>query len=172
MEALEAIMSRKSVREFEAKPVPEEAVKKMLAAAMQAPSARKGLPWHFVVVTDRKKLAALKEFHPHAAMAADAPLGILVCADTSNERSRGYFVHDCAAATENLLLAAHALGLGGVWTGVHPSEGRMEGFRRLFGIPAHVAPISFAVIGYPKAKEAARPRYDEERVHMENWQRA
>jgi nitroreductase len=169
MEALEAIMGRKSVREFEAKSVPEDALKKILAAAMQAPSARKGLPWHFVVVTDREKLAALREFSPHAAMAADAPLGILVCADTTNEKSRGYFVQDCAAATENLLLAAHALGLGGVWTGVHPNEARMEGFRKLFGIPAHVAPISFAVIGYPKAKEAAQPRYDEERVHREKW---
>lgn len=169
MEALEAIMTRKSVREFEAKAVPENAVRKILAAAMQAPSARKGLPWHFVVVTEKEKLAAIKEFHPNAAMAAGAPLGILVCADTKNEKSRGYFVQDCAAATENLLLAAHALGLGGVWTGVYSNDGRMEGFRKLFGIPAHVAPISFAVIGYPKEKGAPEPRYEGERVHREKW---
>jgi len=169
MEALEAIMGRKSVREFEAKPVPEDALKKILAAAMQAPSARRGLPWHFVVVAEKGRLAALKEFSPHAAMAAGAPLGILVCADTTNEKSRGYFVQDCAAATENLLLAAHALGLGGVWTGVYPNEARMEGFRKLFDIPSHIAPVSFAVIGYPKEKGAPEPRYDEERVHREKW---
>ncbi len=169
MEALEAIMTRKSVREFGYQPMPEDTLKKLLAAGMQAPSGRKGMPWHFVVVSDRGALSRVKEFHPHAAMAADASVGILVCADTTNKKSKEYFAQDCAAATENILLAAHALGMGGVWTGVYPNEQRMESFRKMLDIPAHIAPVSFAVIGFSKKKEIAEPRYDGERVHNEKW---
>ena len=169
MEALEAIMTRKSVREFGYKPMPDDALKMILAAGMQAPSARKGLPWHFVVVEQRDALMRIPRFSPYTKMVAEASAGILVCADTANERSGEYFVQDCSAATENILLAAHALGMGGVWTGVYPDEEKMEGFRKLLGIPANIAPVSFAVIGFPKKKEAAEPRYDEARVHREKW---
>ena len=169
MEALEAIMTRKSVREFEEKRLPGEMLGKLLAAGMQAPSARNGQPWHFVVITEKETLAAVKEFSPHAAMAGAASAGILVCGDTTNARSKEYFVQDCAAATENILLAAHAMGMGGVWTGVYPDEKKMDGFRKLLGIPAHIAPVSFAVVGFPRKKEAAEPRYDEKKVHLEKW---
>ncbi|MCX6771943.1 MAG: nitroreductase family protein [Candidatus Micrarchaeota archaeon] len=169
MEALVAIMTRKSVREFGYKPMPDDALKKLLAAGMQAPTARNGQPWHFVVVSDREMLLRIPEFSPYTKMVAEASAGILVCGDTQNERSREYVVQDCAAATENILLAAHAMGMGGVWTGVYPDEKKMEGFRKLLGIPAHIAPVSFAVIGFPKAIGRAEMRYNGERVHRGKW---
>ncbi|MFA5929591.1 MAG: nitroreductase family protein [Candidatus Micrarchaeia archaeon] len=169
MEALEAIMTRKSVREFGYRPMPDDALERILAAGMQAPSARNGQPWHFVVVAQREALMRIPEFSPYTKMVSEASAGILVCGDTKNTRSGEYFVQDCAAATENILLAAHALGMGGVWTGIYPDRKKMEGFRKLLGIPAHIAPVAFAVIGFPKKIEAAEPRYDKARVHREKW---
>ena len=169
MEAIDAIMTRKSVREFEDRPIAKEIVEKLLAAGMQAPTARNGQPWQFVVVADKEALSRVKEFSQYAAMASGASAGILVCADTANEKSRDYFAQDCAAASENILLAAHALSLGGVWTGVYPNEKKMEGFRKLLGIPAHIAPVSFLVIGHPKKMEGASARFDEKKVHFEKW---
>ena len=169
MEALEAIMTRKSVREFEGKPMERETLRKILAAGMQAPTARNGQPWHFVVMTDKAALAKVPSFSQYAAMAPASSACILVCGDAGSKVSGGYFVQDCAAATENILLAAHALGMGGVWTGVYPDEEKMEGFRKLLGIPAHIAPVSFVVLGYPKKRVAASERYDVKKVHMERW---
>ena len=169
MEALDAIMTRKSVREFEGKPLPKETIGNLLAAGMQAPSARNGQPWHFVVITGKETLAKVAEFSQYASMAPSASAGILVCADTTNAGSRDYFVQDCAAATQNILLAAHALSLGGVWTGVYPNEEKMDGFRKLLGIPAHIAPVSFVVVGHPKKMVMATRRYDGKKVHMEKW---
>ena len=124
MDTLLAIRTRRSIRAYQDKPVPEELTQKLLAAAMQAPSARNQQPWQFIVIDDRALLAKIPGVMPNAAMAAEAPLAILVCAELALEKSQGYWVLDCAAAVENMLLAAHALGLGAVWCGVYPREPR------------------------------------------------
>ena len=102
MEALQAIHTRRSVRKYQDQPVPQEFVQKLLAAAMQAPSARNQQPWQFVVVDDRAMLAKIPEFMPNAAMAAEAPMAILICGDLGLEKSAGYWVVDCAAAAQNM----------------------------------------------------------------------
>lgn len=169
MEALQAIHTRRSIRRYKDKPVPEELIQKLLAAAMQAPSARNQQPWQFVVIDDWAMLAQIPEFMPNAAMAAEAPLGILVCGDLSLEKSEGYWVVDCSAATENLLLAAHALGLGAVWCGVYPREPRMEGLRQLVGLPEGVIAHSLIVLGYPAEQVPPQDRYQPERVRRNGW---
>ncbi len=126
---LKAIHSRRSIRKFEDKAVSEENIKDILSAAMMAPSAGNAQPWQFVVVDDRDKLNAVPDINEYAAMAKNAPLGILVCGDLSLEKYAGYWVQDCSAAIQNLLLATHAKGLGAVWTGIHPIEGRVQGFK-------------------------------------------
>jgi nitroreductase len=133
MDAIEAILGRRSIRSYTDKPVAKETVQQLLEAAMAAPSAGNQQPWHFVVVDDRALLEKITTVHPYAQMAKSAQLGILVCGDLSLEMHQGYWVQDCAAATENLLVAAHALGLGAVWTGVHPRSER-EGLQ---GRPWH-----------------------------------
>ncbi len=106
---------------------------------------------------------------PNAPMAEHAPLGILVCGDLRLELSPGYWVVDCAAATQNLLLAAHALGLGAVWTGVYPNEGRMAGLKQLVGLPEQVMAHSLSIVGYPAEQPPSQDRYRPERVHRNGW---
>lgn len=169
MDALEAIHTRRSIRKYEKKPVPEELLGRILGAAMMAPSARNAQPWQFVVIDDPKLLAEIPTICPNAPMIARAPLAILVCGDLDLEKSAGYWVIDCAAAVENLLLAAHALGLGGCWAGVYPRQPRVEGLRRLLDVPERVIPHSLVVLGYPAESPRSEERYRAERVRRNGW---
>ncbi len=171
MDAMEAILGRRSIRIYTDTEVPEHTVENLLKAAMAAPSAGNQQPWHFVVVDSRELLEKVTTVHPHAQMAAKAPLGILICGDPSLEKHKGYWVQDCSAATENLLLAAHAIGLGAVWTGVHPREERAEGFRKLLGIPDGIVPFAFVVIGYPAENKLPSERYNPDRVSRNGWKK-
>jgi len=142
MDALNAILSRRSIRKYTAQPVSEEMVRELLEAAMAAPSAGNEQPWHFVVMDDREILDAIPRFHPYSRMLEEAPMAILVCGDLELQKYEGYWVQDCSAATENLLIAAQAKGLGAVWLGVYPIEERVAGFRNLLGVPDHVIPFA------------------------------
>ena len=169
MEVIQAILTRRSVRQFQDRPVPEDLVEKLLRAAMSAPSARNSQPWQFVVLTHRPLLRQAATVNPYAEMAARAPLAILICADTRLEKSPGFWPVDCAAAAENMLLAAHGLELGAVWTGVWPRAERMDGFRRLLRLPEAVIAHSMIVVGYPAEQPAAEDRYRADRVHQNAW---
>ena len=168
MDALEAIHTRRSIRQYQDKAVPEELVEKLLAAAMSA-RARNAQPWQFVVITDRKILREIPKIQPNAPMAGHAPLGILICGDLRLELSPGYWVVDCAAAAQNMLLAAHALGLGAVWTGVYPREDRMAGLKQLVGLPEQVLAHSLIILGYPAEQPPPQDRYRPQRVHHNGW---
>ncbi|MHC4178728.1 MAG: nitroreductase family protein [Planctomycetota bacterium] len=169
MDAMEAIHSRRSIRKYQDRPVPEKLLRRILAAAMSAPSARNAQPWQFVVISDRELLAEIPQINPNAHMAARAPVAILICGDLSLEKSAGYWSVDCAAAAQNMLLAAHALELGAVWTGVYPREQRIEGLRHLLALPENVVPHSLIVLGYPAEQPGREDRYREERVHQNRW---
>lgn len=169
MDTLTAIHTRRSIRKYQDRPVPEELVQKLLAAAMSAPSARNAQPWQFVVIDDRSMLAEIAQINPNSQMASKAPLAILVCGDLALEKSPGYWVVDCAAAVQNILLAAHALGLGAVWTGVYPRDRRMEGLRRLVGLPGPIVPHSLVVLGYPAEQPEGEDRFLPERVRRNHW---
>ena len=169
MEAIDAIMTRRSVRRFSDEPVDDATVTALLRAAMQAPSAANEQPWQFVVIDDRAALDAIPTFSPYASWARGAPLGILVCADTRNLPFPGFWIQDCSAAIENLLLAAHALGLGGVWTGVYPLEDRVAGFARHCRLPDGVVPVGFIVLGHPAEHPAAQDRFRGDLVHRNAW---
>lgn len=169
MEVFEAILTRRSIRKYQRKPVGDDVVRQLLTAAMSAPSARNSQPWEFVVLTDRATLEKASRVNPYAGMAAEAPLAIVVCADPRRETSSGYWMVDCAAAVENMLLAAHGLGLGAVWTGIYPRPERISGFRQLLGVPEAVVPHTMVVVGYPAEERAAEERFDGERVHRERW---
>ncbi len=121
------------------------------------------------MVDDRGVLAEIARLNPNARMAAQAPLGILICGDLREEKSPGFWVVDCAAAMQNLLLAAHALGLGGVWIGIYPRPERMENCRRLFALPEQVTPHSLAVLGYPAEQPPPADRFRPDRVHRNRW---
>ncbi|WP_045215010.1 nitroreductase family protein [Desulfonatronovibrio magnus] len=169
MDVIQAIMTRRSIRKYQDKPVSDEKVKNVLEAAMMAPSAGNAQPWQFIIVRDKQALTAIKEINPYAGMAENAPLGILVCGDLSLEKFPGYWVQDCSAAVQNMLLASHGLGLGAVWTGIHPIKQREQGFSKLFDLPEHVVPLAYIVIGYPDQSPKSESRFKPERVHTEKW---
>jgi len=169
LDALETIMTRRSVRKFTSLEVGDELVEKLLRAAMQAPSANNGQPWHFVVIRDRAILDAVPFFHPFAQMVKEAPLAVLVCADTGNARSPDYWVLDCSAATQNILLAAHALGLGAVWLGIHPRQERMEKMAPLVKLPEGVKPLALIALGFPAEHHAFSDRFKPARIHQDTW---
>ena len=169
MDTLEAIRTRRSIRKYQDKAVPEDLIRQVLAAAMSAPSANNAQPWQFVVISDRELLAEIPRINPYAKMAGRAPVAILVCGDLGLEKSSGYWVVDCAAAVQNMLLAAHALGLGAVWTGVYPRDQRIEDLRRLVDVPQGVVPHSLVVLGYPAEHPRSEDRYHAERIHQNRW---
>lgn len=164
------IFERRSVRKFTAEPVTKEQLQRLLAAAMQAPSAGNAQAWEFIVVTDRAAKEAVARAHPYAQCVTQAPVAIVVCAATERERFEAHYLpQNCAAAVENLLLEAQHLGLGGVWLGVYPEEPRVEALRRIFSLPQSALPFAVVALGHPAAKPAPQNRYDEGKVHWESW---
>lgn len=169
MEAMEAILTRRSTREYTPEPVPEEALQQLLRAAMHAPSAGKIRPWHFVVIRSRALLSEIARVHPYAQMMRTAPLAIMVCGDSSLDRYKGYWVQDCSAATQNILLAAQALGLGTAWVGLHPMEDRAEAMRKLVGLPESIIPLCLVAVGHPQESGPREDLFDPTRIHQERW---
>ncbi len=169
MDTLQAIMTRRSVRQFADEPVSPEAVDCILKAAMAAPSAGNQQPWQFVVLTERALLDKMADIHPHAQMIRQTPVAVLVCGDLKREVHTGYWVQDCAAASQNLLLAVHAQGLGAVWTGVYPREDRVTAIQAALGLPEHIVPIALIPIGVPAERPGPIDRYDQGRVHHNRW---
>ncbi|HSV75190.1 MAG TPA: nitroreductase family protein [Chthonomonadales bacterium] len=169
MDAIEAIMTRRSVRAYTDGTVSHEAIDRLLQCAMHAPSAGNQQPWHFVVLTDRQKMVEAAGLHPYARMTQTAALAVLVCGDTAGLKHPLYWQQDCAAAVQNLLVAAHAMGLGAVWTGIYPTEDRVKAFQQWLGLPEHILPLALIPIGYPEQEPAQVERYEPRRVHMNGW---
>lgn len=169
MDTLTAIFSRRSVRIYTPKPVPRDMVTDIARAAMYAPSAGNERPWHFIILTDRSLLDEIPKFHPYAAMLKHASTALLVCGDTALEKHKGYWVLDCAAATQTILLAAHAKGLGAVWCGVYPTEDRVKNFQKLLHLPEQVVPFSLVPLGFPAEEKKPMERFDESRIHENRW---
>ena len=169
MDALDAIMTRRSVRKFTADDVSDSEVDVLLHAAMAAPSASNERSWRFVVVRDREKLARLAKATPFAGALAAAPVGIVVAADRKAMKYPGFWVIDCSAAIENMLLAAHAAGLGGVWIGVHPIKPFAWNVSRAVGLPRSVVPHSLVALGHPVSMPGSVDRFEDGWVNLDAW---
>lgn len=169
MDALETIFTRRSIRKYTLDPVSDEDLDLLLRAAMAAPSANNAQPWQFIVVRDQAKREAIAQHHPYAQMAPKAPLCIVVCGELAREKTPGFWVQDCSAAIQNILLAARARGLGTVWTGVHPVEERVAGIRQVFRLPEGIVPLGIVIVGHPAQPFSEQDRYDADKVHYEQW---
>lgn len=165
------IKSRRSIRSYREADVPDEVLYRIIDAAMTAPSAGNQQPWHFVVVRNRAKMAAVPDIHPYCKMITKAPLAVLVCGDPVGKKWPQFWVQDCSAAVQNLLLAARAEGVGTVWAGVYPLEERIDGCRKIFSIPDHIIPFAIIPMGWPKDKDAfkEKSRYRHELVHQDQF---
>ncbi len=169
MDAMEAILSRRSIRRYSKDPVPDSVLKEILEAAMSAPSAGNQQPWHFVVINKREILDKIPEFHPHSQSLIMASVAILVCGDLELEQHKDFWVQDCSAAIENILIAVRAKGLGAVWLGIYPREERVSGMQKLLGIPPHVIPLAVIPIGHPAEDRPPAMRFNAARVHFNRW---
>jgi len=169
MDAMEAILSRRSVRKYTKEPVSDESVKEILEAAMNAPSAGNEQPWHFVIVRDRKILDEIPKVHPYAQSVKTASVAVVVCGDLKAEVYGGFWVQDCSAAAENILIAVQAKGLGSVWLGIHPITERVNGMRKLLKLPDHVIPLAVIPIGYPEEHKPPANRFNASRIHNDSW---
>ncbi len=169
MDCLDALMTRRSIRRYTDEPVSDADIEVLLRAAMAAPSAGNQQSWRIIVVTDRDQLDRLSKATPYSQMLASAPVGMVVCGDTREERHVGYWVQDCSAAIQNLLVAANAIGLGGVWIGCYPVDERVENLREICGVPEGIVPMSMIALGHPAEQKPPADRYQPAFVHHDRW---
>jgi nitroreductase len=171
-DTVRVIHSRKSVRHFVDKPISKEDLMVILKAGMAAPTARNQQPWAFVVITDKEVRTKLAEGLPYTKMVKDASAAIIVCgvmAKALQGEEQSFWIQDCSAATENILLAAESLGLGAVWSGMYPLEGRMKYVREVLKIPEDVVPLNVIPIGYPAGDENPKDKFNPATIHWEKW---
>ena len=166
---MQEIINRRSVRSYRSDAVTEEQIEQVLRAAMAAPSAGNQQPWEFIVVTDRALLAKITEVHPHSKMLHEAPAAIVVCGNTSREKHTGFWVQDCSAAVQNMLLEATHHGIGSVWLGVYPRQDRVDGMKKLFSLPEQVVPFAVVALGHAKEPPTSVDRFNPGYVHRNGW---
>jgi len=165
--AIENMLNRKSVRKYSDKEVEQEKIDLILKSAMSAPSAMNKQPWEILVVTDKKKLEQISKDIPNASYSKSSQLVIIVCGDKKiNEK---FWIQDCCAVTENILLSVESLELGAVWCAVYPFEDKVEKIQKLFNMPENVIPLNVIPIGYPANKENSKQKYDSNKIHINNW---
>lgn len=168
---MENILTRTSIRQFTDKPVEMATLDELVKAGMAAPSAVNKQPWAFVVVTDREVLDALNDNHPYANLKT-ATAAIIVCGNMKEAlegEAKEYWVQDCSAATENILLAAHAYGLGAVWCGVYPNPERIPAVKQVLGLPDYITPLNIITLGYPDENPAPKDKWNPEKIHYQKW---
>ncbi len=169
---LDVIQTRVSVRQFTGEKISNEQIETLLRCAMSAPTAMNKQPWAFVVITDDSLLQKLGETFPFSRCGNGAACAFVMCGDLNKAlegEGQGFWINDVSAATENLLLAAHAMNLGGVWTGVYPSLDRTPQVQALLGLPENIIPMCIVPIGVPAEQPAVKDKFNEENIHYNCW---
>ena len=171
-DTLKTIFSRKSVRRYTDQPVRSDDIETLLKAGMAAPSAGDRQPWVFVVTTKREGLIQLAQGLQYGTVLANAQSAIVVCGDMEKafpDTQRDFWVQDCSAATQNILLAAEAIGLGAVWIGVYPMDDRVKFVQSALKLPGKAIPLGIVSIGYPQEDEHPKDKYRQDNIHREKW---
>lgn len=168
---IENIQTRVSVRQFTGEKISDEQVQTLLQCAMAAPSAINKQPWAFIVVNDEAILAQLGQEFPYSRCDQKPAIAIVPCGDLQKAipGMEGFWINDVSAATENILLAAHAMGLGAVWTGVHPNMERVAAAQRVLGLPEHILPLCIIPVGVPAEQPEVKDKWVESNIHYNQW---
>ncbi len=169
MDILEAIFTRRSIRKFTGEPISDVDLDTILRAGFQAPSAHNCQPWEFVIIKDKSKFETIAKVHPYAKMLPQAEVCIIVCGDQKKQSKEGFLVEDCSAAIQNILLAAHGIGLGAVWCGLYPVTHLTKDIKKICSLPSHIIPIGMVVLGHRGEDRKTEDRYDVAKLHYENW---
>ena len=172
-ETIRSIMGRRSIRRYKDIPVDQEIIETLLKAGMAAPSASNRQPWELIVVTMKETREQLAQAHRYARMLLQAPVCIIVCGNRerfyAGAEVQDFWVQDCSAVTENILVAAASLGLGTCWCGVCPHKSHMEAVARILGLPEGILPLNLIALGYPNEDPPVKDKWRPERVHWEGW---
>ena len=171
--AIETLMTRTSIRSFTDRPVSADTIEMLLRAGMAAPTAVNKQPWHFVVINDRAKLDELGGNGRQSQMWQESTLAIAVCGNMEKALegpAQAFWIQDCSAATENILLAAHALGLGAVWTGCYPMEERVANVSQVLNLPEHIVPLCVIVMGYPNEQPEPKDKWKVENISYNTFE--
>ncbi len=166
---MDSVLARRSIRKYKKQKIEDDKIKKILEAGMSAPSSGNEQPWHFIVVDDKSLLEDLSKVSIYAGMLKNADIGIIICGDLGLERHKGFWVQDCSAATENVLIEIQELGLGGVWLGIYPLEDRVKAIQEIFKLPDNIIPFSIIPVGYPDEKKETPSRYNPNKVRYNRW---
>lgn len=166
---LNSIFERRSIRKYKSLPVENEKIHTILRAAMYAPSSEDKRPWHFIIVKNREIIEKFQRIQQYASALTEAPLLIVVCADSKIQQEEVYYLEDCAAATQNLLLAANELELGTCWLGLNPKDKNAKEIKELLNLPMHVEPFCGIAVGYPGKSRTIEERFDITKVHNDKW---
>lgn len=166
---MDTIFRRRSIRKFRDGEIDQKKIEQIIRAGMNAPSAGNEQPWHFIVVRERDRLDGITQVHPYSSMLREAEVAIVLCGDVSLEQYEGFWVQDCAAAAENMLLEITDMGLGSVWLGIYPIKERIDGLRDLFSLPQNVFPFAVFPVGYPGEEKKENNRFDRARIHFDTW---
>lgn len=171
MDAIDCIMTRTSVRVYSGTKVSEQDLLKICKAGMAAPSAINLQPWSFIILNDEDTLDELANVLPHCKMLPLAGKGIVVCGviDKDPVYAKEYWVYDCSAVTQNILLAAHALGFGAVWTAVYPDEKKVKDVKKILSLPENIIPLAVIPIGVPSGKQIIKDKFKKENIHYNKW---
>jgi nitroreductase len=169
MDAMQAILTRRSIRKYKDKKINKAYINEIIKAAMYAPSAFNNQPWHFIAIDKRNILDEIFKIIPHAEMLKEAAAAVIVCGDLNIEENINLIALDCSAATQNALLAVHNLGLGAVWVSAYPVEEVLNGLKNLFNYPENIVPVSIISIGYPDEEVSTEERFKPEKIHYNSW---
>jgi nitroreductase len=167
MNVMDAIYTRRSCREFKGSIIDEEQLISLLNAGFAAPSAHNFQPWEFIVVRDQAILETIETSHEHGKMLTDAGCAIVVCGNTQRQSNKDLLIQDCAAAMQNMLLAAHGLHLGGVWVSCYPNHTDL--IRQTLEIPEEILPIGLVVVGPKAVTLEPSKRFDEAKIHYDHY---
>ena len=168
-DSIKTILTRRSIHSFTDQPIEPSIIETLVACGMAAPSAHNRRPFHFVTITEVATRQALKDKSMFGKMMDESPLVIAVCGDKLLQPVHDFLIEDCSAATQNILLGAHGLGLGAVWIGVFALTGWQKFITKTLKLPGHIIPVALIAIGYPNQTRKDRERFEANKWHHETW---
>lgn len=169
METIEALLTRRSIRKYKDQQIEKDKMEVILKPAMYAPSAMNLQAWHYVVIDDKNVLSETIRSIPHAELLNQTPTAILVCGDAAVEKNESWMIQNCSAAIQNILLAAHGLGIGSCWIAIHGMDEIVKNVSEQFKLPKNVVPVSLITLGYPDETVVAEDRFKTEKIHFNHW---
>lgn len=169
METIQALLTRRSIRKYKNQPVEKDKIEIILKLAMYAPSAMNLQAWHFIVIDNKDILANTIQSIPHAELLRQTPNAILVCGDKTIEANESWMIQNCSAAIQNVLLSAHALGIGSCWIAIHGIDDVVKNVSKQFNLPENVIPVALISLGYPDETVFAEDRFKQDKIHYNKW---